>query len=341
MQCTAKKYGERRSEGTSATMVEVTKIGVKPFAVGVLIAPVRLEFRGGPQDATSPLRRFASFARAPADNVVMSTANLPNTTTLTQTLSSATPSGVRGRIGKWFRKGPVLARSFWPGRGNIASLDSTGDLPAVTGEGLFDENEPEPPPRLTFLRNRAPRNSPVEVLESGLSTLADLMAGIRVGLEAQSRRQEDLARCLANLPELVQQLPENHRLQLEALGAVGQQMERHNAQQSELADVLERMNQADVEKGRALDALCGHEAAIGHNLSQVGAVMQSVSATSEAGTRVLEMLQKNIERHDSEMERAIHRQSKRLTALLVVAFSLSAAALGSVAVMGWLVIHRH
>jgi len=272
----------------------------------------------------------------------MSTANLPNTTALTQALTSAARPGVFSRIGIWFRKAPGFARSFRQGRGSDASLDSGSNLPAVADGTLFNGDGPQSRgPRGMFLRPRARRNSPVEALETGLSTLADLMAGIRVGLEAQSRRQEDLARCLAYLPEMVQQLPETQRLQLEALGLLRQQMERQNAQQGQLADVLERISQADAEKGRALDALCGHEAAISQNLGQVGAVMQTVGANSEAGARVLEQLRNNIEKHDGELERALKRQNTRLTALLAIAISLSAAALGSVAVVGFLVIHRH
>ena len=275
----------------------------------------------------------------------MSTANLPNPTALTQALASAARPGIFGRISTWFRKTPDFARSFRHGRAIEESLDadaSGGGLPAVTSGTLFGGNAPETlEPRGAFLRPKARRNSPVEALEHGLSTLADLMAGIRVGLEAQSRRQEDLARCLAHLPELIGQMPENHRLQLEALGALRQQLERQNAQQGQLADVLERINQADVDQGRALDALCGHEAAISNNLDRFGVVMQSVGANSDAGTRVLEQLSRNIEHRDNELERSIKRQNTRLTALLAIAISLSAIALGSVAVMAFLVIHRH
>jgi hypothetical protein len=273
----------------------------------------------------------------------MSTANLPNTTALTQALTSAARPGVLGRIGIWFRKAPDFARNLWQSRGSETSQDSnsSSDFPAVTDGTLFNGDGPQARgPRGTFLRPRARRNSPVEALENGLSTLANLMAGIRVGLETQSRQQENLARSLAHLPELVQQLPESQRLQLEALGALRQQLEQQNAQHGQLADVLERINQADVDKGRALDALCGHEAAISQNLGQVGAVMQSVGANSEAGARVLEQLRDNIEKHDAELGRAIKSQNTRLTALLAIAIALSAVALGAVAVMGFVVIHR-
>ena len=169
------------------------------------------------------------------------------------------------------------------------------------------------------------------------------MAGIRVGLEAQSRRQDDLARCLAHLPDLVEQLPEEPAAAARGPGRLREQvMGRQNAQQGQLAErPRARINQADVDQGRALDALCGHEAAISQNLGRVGAVMQSVGANSEAGARVLEQLRNNIEHRDEKLERAIKRQNTRLTALLAIAISLSAVALGAVAVMGFALIHQH
>ncbi len=285
--------------------------------------------------------KTGSFAPSPADNVGMSTANLPNTAAFTHALNSTGRPNVIGRIGTWFRKAPEIARTSRPSAGSDAAPESVAGPLAVSDQTLFNGNQPEAhDPRSTFLRPRARRDGAVEALEKGLSTLADLMAGIRVGLEAQARRQEDLARCLAHLPELVQQFPESQRLQLEAQGALRQQMERQNAEHGQLANVLERIHQADIAQGRALDRMCRHEAAINQNLGQVSAVMQTVGFTSQASVRVLEQLGQNIDQHNGKLERAIKSQNMRLTALLGIAISLSAAAFGSFAVMGFLLIHR-
>jgi len=269
----------------------------------------------------------------------MSTANLPNTTALTQAISSAVRPGLLGRIGTWFRKAPQLARSFW-NAGSGEPLDLAANLPAVTA--TYGENGSDARGRGKFLRPWARRDAALDTLQDGLGALSELMTCIRGSLEAQSRRQDEIVGCLANLPELIRQLPENSRSQLETLTALRQQLERQHSQQGQLADILERISQADQHQGRALDALCQHEAEINQNLGTVGTVMQSVGASATASAQVLEQLRDNIENRDRELEHAFKSQNTRLTVLLSVAISTSVIALSAVGVMGFLVVrHLH
>ncbi len=225
------------------------------------------------------------------------------------------------RIGRWFK----------PRRQeDLPLVDPTGNDGAIETRG-------------TFLRPWARRDAAIQNLQDGFDTLTDLMGTIKDNLEQQSHRQNELLSYLSHLPQALQGIPESNRVQSETLKAIHQQLEHQHSQQQALADILERISQADDEQNKSLDdmkeqfnRLNQHEQSISENLHNVGSAMQTVSRNSHTSAQVLEQMRDNINKRDGELERIMQRQGNRFTTMLAVAIFLSIAALVAVSVIGYL-----
>jgi hypothetical protein len=218
------------------------------------------------------------------------------------------------------------------------------------GNGSLTNGIAPAEPRSTFLRPWAKRDAAIENLQSGLGALADLMGGIRDHLEKQSKRQDELLDYLSALPEVLRALPESQRMQGEAmvaqsetLKAIHQQISQQGAHQSKVAEVLERISQADSRNGRALESLNDHyesvrqyDQAISQNLSTVGSAMEGLGRNAEASAQVLHQLKENASQRDGELEKILSRQGTRFTTMLAVCLFLSIAAVAAVSVIGYL-----
>jgi chromosome segregation ATPase len=173
------------------------------------------------------------------------------------------------------------------------------------------------------------------------------MTGIKDNLERTAKRQDELVQYLSHLPGALQQLPESARLQNETLKTIQLRMERQSEEQHRLAEILERMNEADQTHGRSLDALQErvdtlneHDKAIAENLNGVGAAMKSLSQHSESSTMVLKQIREDTTNRGGELERILHRQGNRFTTMLAVAIFLSISALAAVGVVGYLLLNQ-
>lgn len=230
------------------------------------------------------------------------------------------------RIGTWFKKG---------GHYN-------GDLP------LMHEDESNGiEPRGTFLRPWARRDQAIDNLQQGFHTLTDLMSSIKEHLEQNGQRQDQLLNHLAHLPQAIQSIPESNRMQGETLKAIHHQLEHQNDRQKQLADILDKICDADGNQKETLDALNErvetlnqHDQAIAENLQNVGLAMRTVSHNSQTSAQVLEQMRDNIDSRDGQIERILHKQNTRFTTMLAIAIFLSVAALAAVGVVGYLLLNR-
>lgn len=201
--------------------------------------------------------------------------------------------------------------------------------------------------RSSFLRPWARRDAAINQLQDGFNTLTDLMSTVRDNLEQQNRRQEELLKYLAHLPDALQSLPESARINGEALGAIHQQLAQQNSQQSRLAVVLEKLNARGVENREALDEVSERietmrqtDEAISENLQSFGTAMQHITRSGQTSAQVLEQMRDNLDARDGQLERVLQRQGSRFTTMLAIAIFLSIAALTAVTVIGYLMINK-
>ena len=197
--------------------------------------------------------------------------------------------------------------------------------------------------RSTFLRPWAKRDQALENVQGGLNSLSELMTSIRDNMDRQSQRQDELLQYLSHLPAALQSLPEQSRLQAEALDAIQQQMQGQSAQQQKLGEILERIGEAGTTHGKALEtvqdhvqAMLGHDQKISENLGNVGSAMETVSEHSKTSTQVLQQMRDNINTRDSELQAMLQRQGSRFTTLMIVAITLSIAAIVAVGIFGYM-----
>lgn len=231
--------------------------------------------------------------------------------------------GFFGKIGNWF-KGSPRVDIIEPGSG-LATRET----------------------RSSLLRPWAKRDQAIDQMQHGFSTLTDLMSGIRDGLTDQAKRQDELLKYLSHLPQAIQSIPENNRLQNEAIKAIGSRLDQSNEQQRMIAEILNKVHDAGQENRKTteevrdrVDSMAEHERKISDNLSSVGTAMQSVSRNSQASAQVLEQMRDNISHRDGQMEMILHKQASRFTLMMTFAILLSLVALVAAGVFGYVVMNR-
>jgi small-conductance mechanosensitive channel len=201
--------------------------------------------------------------------------------------------------------------------------------------------------RPSIFRPFARRDHAIQSLQSGFSSLADLMSTIRDNLETQGRRQDQMLSYLSNLPEILQSLPETHKIQAETLKSIGQQLESQVEQQRRLTDILDKVSDSGSQQREFLEQLNGrveslgeNNEAISENLRQFGASMENVGKSADSSAQILQQLRDNLNSRDTEIQSFLQRQNSRLTIMLTVAIILSVASIIAVAVMGFLLLKR-
>lgn len=235
--------------------------------------------------------------------------------------------GFMFRVGNWFKRGPR------PSNGDLLDPDHNA---LATGE-----------PRGSILRPWAKRDQAIANLQNGFETLTDLMTAIKDNLNDQGRRQDELLKHLAHLPQAIQSIPESNRMQSEALKAIHARMEQQNEQQRMIAEILNKVSDTGSEQKKTVEemrerveTMAEHDRNITDHLSSVGSAMQTVSRNSQASAQVLEQLRDNINRRDGQLERIMHKQATRFTTMLAVAIFLSIAALVAVGVIGYQLLNK-
>jgi len=234
------------------------------------------------------------------------------------------------RIGSWFKSATRLEND------PIGRMhDDTKPATTTVVRAPVDQ-------RSTFLRPWAKRDQALESVQGGLSALSELMSSIRDNMERQSQRQDELLKYLSHLPQALQSLPENSRLQAQTLEAIQQQMQGQSAHQQKLGEILERISESGSAQGKTLEtmhdhveAMRAHDEKISENLGNVGTAMETVSEHSKTSTQVLQQMRDNQSERDGELQRMLTKQGSRFTTLLVVAIILSIVALAAVGVFGY------
>ncbi len=222
-------------------------------------------------------------------------------------------------------------RSWFGRRSGDAELPLMSDPDnRTTGNGA----PASPATQVSIFRPWAKRDQAIENLQTGFTTLTDLMATIRDSLADQNHRQEELLRQLSHLPRVLETIPENSRLQSETLSAIHQQLEGQTAQQRQLIAILDRVSQTGGDQRKILesmrdrlDGLNEHDQMIADSLSSFAASLQSAGRNSETSTQVLQQLRDGINRRDEEITSLLKTQQSRHTVLLAVTAAMALAAL--------------
>jgi uncharacterized phage infection (PIP) family protein YhgE len=190
---------------------------------------------------------------------------------------------------------------------------ATSDAPAPNADlpALAQAAEPRPgffASWTPFGRRRVNRDQAIIQLQQGFSTLTSLMSAVKNSLESSAARQDELASYLSHLPQVMESVPESHRLHQETLDAIRVQLEHQSRQQETLGDILQRLGQTGGESKQLMTELnqrveqlqdADHQIAV--NLSSVGSAMESVGKHSAAGTEVLSQMRDNMHAHDERL----------------------------------------
>jgi hypothetical protein len=253
-----------------------------------------------------------------------------------------------GRIGGWFKRGHEQADLVvGPKTQAVAQALPPEPAPAeaIEMDRAMETRNMEPPveTRSTFIRPWSKRDGATEQLQTGVAALSDLLDSVRESLDRHTKRQDEMMSYLAHLPKALQSIPENGRVQGEALTGIHKQIERQTGQQSQVAQVLERISRAEDRQQRTLEALqdrvdwvSRNEHALTQSLSNVGVLLQAMGKHSEASAQVMVNLRDGMSVRDRNVEKILHRQGVRFTTMLAVAIFLSMAAIVGVGIFGYL-----
>jgi hypothetical protein len=258
------------------------------------------------------------------------------------------------RLGRLFRRNGHNLPVMHDASANISSLADPNAAP-TENQGIDGSTEATPglppqslfEPRGTFLRPWAKRDQAINQLQEGFHTLTDLMIAVKSGLEASSRRQDELLGYLSHLPQALQSLPEASRVHQQTLEAVRLQLEHQSHQQETLAEILRRMSQTGTENrqvlnelGERVEALQETDRQITSNITSISSAMEGVGKHTAAGAAVLEQMRDNLATRDDRLEHLLHRQGTRFATLVAIAILIAVAALTAVCIIGYLLLTK-
>lgn len=185
-----------------------------------------------------------------------------------------------------------------------------------------------------LFRPFARRSEPSPASSDTVAALTDLLVSMREAIDRQGQRHEELMNTLSQLPKAMELVPENSRLQAEALAAIRQHLENQGTQARQMSTILEKVGQASVDQRRILDAvrerldtLADHDQKVAEHFNNFATALATSSDTTKLAGKVMESLKENVRQRDESLERIIQTHQRRHTALMIAAVVLSAAAL--------------
>lgn len=173
-----------------------------------------------------------------------------------------------------------------------------------------------------------------DVQNDSLAALTDLLVSMRESIDRQNQRHEELLTYLSHLPKAMEMIPENSRLQAEALGALRQHLENQGTLARKMEGVLEKVGQASVDQRRILDTvrqrldmLSETDQKVAEHFGNFASALTTSSDTTRIAGEVLNRLETNIRQRDEALTRIIEVHQRRHTVLLAAAVVLASAAL--------------
>jgi len=122
---------------------------------------------------------------------------------------------------------------------NEVMVDETVEIETKPGENrLPPEPEVETRTPVIATRGRAKKEEMALKLTEGFDNLGKLLKNVNENLEASGERAERMAQELEGLPEVLKQIPETNRAQVEFLGAISRQLDVQNSRNAELSENL-------------------------------------------------------------------------------------------------------
>lgn len=216
----------------------------------------------------------------------------------------------------------------------LAKLSALLGRPTDEAPMLRDLDAPRSSPASALFRPFVRRGEPGTAGGESLSAITDVLVSMRESIERQGQRHEELMQYLSHLPKAMEMIPENSRLQSEALAAIRQHLENQGSQARQMGTILEKVGQAAVDQRRILDAvrqrldaLGEHDQKVAEHFNNFANALTTSSDTTKLAGQVLESLETNIRQRDEMLERIIRKHQGRHTVLLAMAVVLSAAAL--------------
>jgi DNA repair ATPase RecN len=169
--------------------------------------------------------------------------------------------------------------------------------------------------------------------------LIDVLVSVREAVERQGQRHEELMTYLSHLPKAMELIPENSKLQAEALAAIRQHLENQGTQARQMSTILDKVGQAAVDQRRILDSvrqrldmLAENDQKVAEHFSSFSSALVSSSDTTRIAGELLKNLELNIRTRDEALERILAVHQQRHTWMLAASILLSTAALIAVAV---------
>ena len=228
-------------------------------------------------------------------------------------------TGIFDRLSRWFKR----------------QFRTEEDLPLLYGQ---TETSLLPSRRGIFPWTRAGGN--IDLIESRLSAVTALMVALRSAIDQQSQRHDELLTYLSQVSHALQTIPDTARVQSETLRVLHQQIAYQNAQHKQLSEVLRKLGDSDGEQHTIIEGLRERveilyttDQSIRETIGGMDTTVRQVSLNSNTSTLVLERLRDNLVNHETDLDKSLRRQNRRVLVALVICMVLSIVAIVTVVVV--------
>ncbi len=226
------------------------------------------------------------------------------------------------KVGDWFK----------PASGSHGiSVDDSQITDSLDSDGKGNRTVSSPAGSSLFRRSR--RNPQLDRLEAEYARVVDLMGSVQTHLSDQGVRGERMAGSLDSLAESLSYVPDASRAQLDALGAIKDQLATDGAGLRRLEESIAQLPQiADAQRetmvaiARDLEESRETTAKVVGTLDGFRESMSQVGEASSATGRAIEKIRWDQAARDERLTAILQQQTKRLSAFTTAAFVLAAVA---------------
>ena len=199
-------------------------------------------------------------------------------------------------------------------------------------------NNSAKPSILARVTGNAKREQSVNQLQEGFTEVVDLIRTVRVHLDQQADRSDRLLSLMENLPGALEAIPEASRNQSRMAESMASHADQQNKAITRLNETLGSMATASEHQSQVMGVLQQQiessrrtdEQLLG-SFSAVNQTLIQLSQSSQASVQTLRKVTDQSDRSSQRIEDLMRRNSRTMTTMAIVGWTLAATGLGTAA----------
>jgi len=179
-----------------------------------------------------------------------------------------------------------------------------------------------------------PREVSIAQLKQGYGEVVDTMQAVRRHLDEQADRSDRMIHLLEGLPEVLKQLPEQNKSQIEMLRAMQGSMERQSETSLQLSSAIGSLSSVGEQQNKTMSEIQDHLVAedearreLSDGVKSLDSTLAEVRQSTDQSSQAVQNIADQARDRDAAIHEIFRRSQKTTSVLMIVAFGVGVLAL--------------